>query len=215
MQMYPGQMYTSPLIEPSATELYYTMSIWYVAECRCTRGQNFFPQYTCQMTEMLSCNYSQYLVITCWVVCSGLIRNYLMNHFLLYEQRGHISIFCSQHLMQVMNCSVAQNIHSGLSHCQQRKLLCIYVLLNTWYRWLTIVDITLCAAFTTDGTTLSCMHISNSSQSTLKNIHVVNTCSYDDFYYDLILAYSIYVNQILSLITLTIIVHGFSCTKKY
>ena len=145
----------------------------------------------------------------------GLIRNYLMNHFCLYEQRGHVSIFCSQHLMQVMKCSVAQNVYNGLSCCQQRKLFCIYVLLNTWYRWLTIMDITLCAAFSTDGTTLCCTHISNSSQSTLKYIHVVNTCPYDDFYYDLILAYSIYVNQILSLITLMIIVHGFSCTKKY
>ena len=26
----------SPLFEPSATELYYTMSVWYVTECRCT-----------------------------------------------------------------------------------------------------------------------------------------------------------------------------------
>ena len=41
MQMYPGQMYTSPLIEPSATELYYTMSIWYVAECRYTQVRTF------------------------------------------------------------------------------------------------------------------------------------------------------------------------------
>ena len=145
----------------------------------------------------------------------GFIRNYLMNHFHLYEQRGHVSIFCSQHLMQVMNCSVAQNVLSGLSHCQQRKLLCIYVLLNTWCRWSTIMDIILCAAFSTDDTTLYCMHISNSSQSTLKNIHVVNTCPYDDFHYYLILAYSIYVKQILSLTTLMIIVHGFSCTRKY
>ena len=53
-----------------------------------------------------------------------------MNHFHLHEQRGHVSIFCSHHLMQVMNCCVAQNVHSGLSLCQQRKLLCIYVLLN-------------------------------------------------------------------------------------
>ena len=27
----------SPLFEPSATELYYTMSVWYVTECRCTQ----------------------------------------------------------------------------------------------------------------------------------------------------------------------------------
>ena len=32
------------------------------------------------------------------------IRNYLMNLFPLYEQRGDLSIFFSQHLMQVMNC---------------------------------------------------------------------------------------------------------------
>ena len=154
-------------------------------------------------------------MITYWVVCWGIIRNYLMNHFHLYEQRGHVSIFCSQHLMQVMNCSVAWNVHGGLSLCQWRKLLCIYVLLNTWCRWLTVMDITLCAGCSTDGTTLCCRHVSNSWQSTLKNIHVVNTCPYDDFHYDLILAYSIYVKQILSLTTLMIIVHGFSCTKKY
>ena len=122
--------------------------------------------------------------------------------------------FCAQHLMQVMNCSVAQHVHSGLSLCQQRKLLCIYVWLNTWCRWWAIMDITLCAAFSTDGTTLCCTHISNSSQSTLKNIHVVKTCPYDDVYYDLILACSIYVKQILLLITLMMIVHGFSCTKN-
>ena len=37
MQTYPGHMYTPLLIEPSATELYYTMSVWYVEECRCTQ----------------------------------------------------------------------------------------------------------------------------------------------------------------------------------
>ena len=131
-----------------------------------------------------------------------------MNHFHLYEQRGHVSIFCSQHLMQVMNCGVVWNVHGGLFLYQWTKLLCIYVLLNTWCRWLTIMDITLCVGFSTDGTTLCCRHVSNSWQSTLKNIHVVNTCPYDDFHYDLILAYSIYVKQILSLTTLMIIVHG-------
>ena len=30
-----------PLIEPSATELYYALSIWYVAECRCTQVRTF------------------------------------------------------------------------------------------------------------------------------------------------------------------------------
>ena len=30
-----------PLIEPSATELYYTMSVWYVEECRCTQVRTF------------------------------------------------------------------------------------------------------------------------------------------------------------------------------
>ena len=39
-------------------------------------------------------------------------------------------------------------------------------------------------------------------------MHVVNTYPYDDFHYDLILAYIIYVKQILSLTTLMIIVHG-------
>ena len=37
MQVYPGQMYIPLLIDPSATELYYTMSVWYVVECRCTQ----------------------------------------------------------------------------------------------------------------------------------------------------------------------------------
>ena len=41
MQMYPGQMYTTLLIEPSATEFYYTVSVWYVAECRCTQIKPF------------------------------------------------------------------------------------------------------------------------------------------------------------------------------
>ena len=50
----------------------------------------------------------------------------------------------------------------------QRKLLCIYVLLNTLCRWLTVMDITLCPGFSTDGTTLCCRHVSNSWQSTLK-----------------------------------------------
>ena len=153
------------------------------------------------------------MVITYWVVSWELIRNYLKNHFHLCEERGHVSIFCSQHLTQVMNCAVAWNVHGGL--CQWRKLLCIYVSLNTWCRWLTVMDITLCAGFSTDCTTLCCRHVSNSWQSTLKNIHVVNTCPYHDFHYDLILAYSICMNQILSLTTLMIIVHGFSCTRKY
>ena len=34
--MYWGQMYT-PSIEPSATELYYTRSVWHVTECKFTR----------------------------------------------------------------------------------------------------------------------------------------------------------------------------------
>ena len=110
--------------------------------------------------------------------------------------------------MQVMNCGVVWNVHGGLFPYQWTKLLCIYVLLNTWCRWLTIMDITLCVGFSTDGTTLCYRHVSNSWQSTLKNIHAVNTCPYDDFHYDLILAYSIYVKQILSLTTLMIIVHG-------
>ena len=199
---------TPPFIEPSATELYYTMSIWYVAECRCTQVRTF-------------CHNTHVNLLKCFHVTT---QNNWWSHVEWYVQDlseiiwwiifismkiGHVSIYCSQHMMQVLNCSVAQNVHIGLSLCQQRKLLCIYVLLNTWCRWWIIMDITLCAAFSTDGTTLCCMHTSSSWQSTLKNTHVVNTCPYDDFYYDLILAYSIYVNQILSLTTLMIIVHGF------
>ena len=41
MQMYPGQMYTTPLIEPSATEFCYTMPVWYVAEYRWTQIRPF------------------------------------------------------------------------------------------------------------------------------------------------------------------------------
>ena len=153
-------------------------------------------------------------MITCWLVCAALIRNDLINHFHLYEQRGHVFIFCTQNLMQVMNCSVAQNVHSGLSLCQQRKLVCIYVSLNTWCRWWCKMEITVCVANSTDGTTLCCTHISNSSQSTLKNIHVVKTCPYDDVYFDLILPCSIYVKQILSMLTLMMIVQRFSCTTN-
>ena len=148
------------------------------------------------------------------VLSWGFIRNYLMNHFHLYEQRGHVSIFCSQHLIQVMNCDVAWNVHGGLSLCQLTKLLCIYVLLNMWCTWLTVMDRTVCIGHSTNHTTLCCRHVSNSWQSTLQNIHVQNTYLYDDFHYDLILACSIYVNQILSLTTLMIILHGFSCTRQ-
>ena len=162
MQMYPGQMYTTPLIEPSATGFYYTMSVWYVAECRCTQMRPF-----CHNTHVN------------WLKCF------------------HVTVY------------------GRLSLCQWSKLLCIYVLLNTWCTWLTVMDRIDCVGCSTDGTTLCCRHVSNSWQSTLKNIHVVNTYLCDDFHYDLILAYSIYVNQILSLTTLIIIVHGFSCTRKY
>ena len=41
MQMYPGQMYTPLLTAPSATELYYTMSIWCMAKCRCIQVRTF------------------------------------------------------------------------------------------------------------------------------------------------------------------------------
>ena len=41
MQMYPGEMYTIPLIEPSAAEFCYTMSVWYVAEYRWTQIRPF------------------------------------------------------------------------------------------------------------------------------------------------------------------------------
>ena len=91
---------------------------------------------------------------------------------------------------------------------QWTKLLYTYIFLNTWCRWLTIIHITLCVGFSTNGITLCSRHVSNNWQSTLKNIHVVNTCQYDDFHYYLILAYSIYVKQILSPTTLMIIVHG-------
>ena len=37
MQMYPGQKYTPSSLNPILTELYYTMSVWYVEECRCTQ----------------------------------------------------------------------------------------------------------------------------------------------------------------------------------
>ena len=38
MQKYPGQMYTpTQVIKPSATEPYFTMSVWHVAMCRCTQ----------------------------------------------------------------------------------------------------------------------------------------------------------------------------------
>ena len=38
MYTYPVQMYPYPLlIDPSATESYYTMSVWHVTACRCTK----------------------------------------------------------------------------------------------------------------------------------------------------------------------------------
>ena len=43
---YPGQMYTPQLFEPSATELYYTMSVWYVDRMQMYLGQMYHPNQT-------------------------------------------------------------------------------------------------------------------------------------------------------------------------
>ena len=131
MEMYPCQMCTTLLIEPTTTEFYHTMSLWYVAECRCTHMRPF-----CHSTHVnwLKCFHVTTLN-NCWshsVLSWWFIRNYLMNHFHLYEQRAYVSIFWSQHLMHVMNCDVVWNVHGGFSLCQLTKFLCIYVLLNMW-----------------------------------------------------------------------------------
>ena len=43
MQVYLGQMYPPGLIKPSATEPYYTMSVWHVEVCRCTQVRCTLP----------------------------------------------------------------------------------------------------------------------------------------------------------------------------
>ena len=158
---------TPPYSLNPVLELYYTMSMWYVAECRCTQVRTF-----CHNTHVnwLKCFHVTTLN-NLWLHVDWYVQDWSeMIWWIIFisMKRGHVSIFCSQHLMQVMNCSVQQHVHSGLSLCQQRKLLCIYVWLNTWCRWWTIMDISLYAALSTDGTTLCCTHISNRSQSTLK-----------------------------------------------
>ena len=70
----------------------------------------------------------------------------------------------------------ALNVQGELSLCQQRKALCISFSLHTLYRWLTIMDSTLCAWLSTHGTILCCRHVCNRWNSTLKKLHVVNTC---------------------------------------
>ena len=105
MEMYACQMYTTPLIASTTTQFYHMMSLLYVAECRCT---HMIPFCHRKHVNWLKCfhvttlnNCSSHNVLS-W----GFIRNYLMHHFHLYEQRAHVSIFFSQHLMHVMNCDV-------------------------------------------------------------------------------------------------------------
>ena len=105
MEMYACEMYTIPLIAFTTTEFYHTMSLSYVAECRCTHMR---PYCYRKHLNWLKCfhvtivnNCSSHSVLS-W----GFIRNYLMHHFHLYVQRAHVSIFSFQHLMHVMNCDV-------------------------------------------------------------------------------------------------------------
>ena len=196
MEMYACEMYTTPLIASTTTEFYHTMSLLYVAECRCTHMRPFCHR---KHINWLKCfhvttvnNCSSHSVLS-W----GVIRNYLMHHFHLYEQRAHVSIFCFQHLMHVMNCDVVWNVHGGFSLYQLTQLLSIYVLLNMWCTSCIVMDITVCIGHSTNCTTLCDRHVSNSWQSTLQNIHVHNTYLYNNFHHDLILPSSISVNQIL------------------
>ena len=105
------------------------------------------------------------------------IRNCLINLLSLYKEREQISSSFSLNIWcRWWTVGVALNVQGELSVCQQRKALYMSFSLNTLCRWLTIIDSTLCAGFSTDGTTLCCRHVANSWKSTLKNLHVVNTC---------------------------------------
>ena len=97
LEIYACEMYTTPLIASTTTEFYHTMSPLYVAECRCTHMRLF-----CHSKHI---NWLRCFHVTTGNNCSsdsvlswGVIRNYLMHHFYLYEQRVHVSIFCFQHL---------------------------------------------------------------------------------------------------------------------
>ena len=78
MQMYPGQMYTTPLIEPSATEFCYTMSVWYVAEYRWTQIRPF-----CHNTHVkwLKCFH-----VTTWIIGDHVLRGMLRTHQILSDE---------------------------------------------------------------------------------------------------------------------------------
>ena len=194
-------------IENNATEPYYIMSVWHMAEWRCTHVRCTLPhslhplQHSsttrchlyvaeCRCTHVRPfCHRKHVNWLKCFHVttlnnCSshsvlswGFIRNYLMHHFHLCEQRAHIPIFWSQHQMHVMDCDVVWNVHGGLSLCQLTQPLSIYVLVNMWCTSFTVMDITVCIGHSTNHTTLCYRHVSNSWQSTLQNIHVHNTLS--------------------------------------
>ena len=54
------------------------------------------------------------------------IRNCLINLFPLYEQRADLSIFFSQHLMQVMNCGGGTKC-AGWTICVNREKFSVYL----------------------------------------------------------------------------------------
>ena len=127
---------------------------------------------------MLSCNYSESLVITYAGLSWGLIYSEIIWWiFFLSMNREEISPSLSRNTWcRWWSVGVALNVHNALSLCQQRKLLCISFSLNTLCRWLTVMDRNLCTGLSTDGTTQCCRHVCNGWQSTLKNLYVVNTC---------------------------------------
>ena len=59
MQTYPNEMY-SPLIKPSASEPYYTMSVWHVEACRHTQMRCISPNQTQCFRALL-----HHLCLTC------------------------------------------------------------------------------------------------------------------------------------------------------
>ena len=138
----------------------------------------FLPQYTCKLTEMLSCNYSELLVITYGVLSWGLIYQKLSDESFssLWTERRCLHLF-SQHLMQVMNCGGSTKCAGCTISLSTEKLSLYICLIQHLMKGINCHgQNSLCAGFSTDGTTLCCRHVGNSWQSTLKNLHVVNTC---------------------------------------
>ena len=122
---------------------------------------------------------------TYWTQCYGV----LLHHVSLICGRMHVypdKTFCHNTHVNWLKCFHVTTLNNWWSHIEcyledsseiiwwiifismSREDMYLSFALNTWCRWWTVMDITLCAGCSTDGTTLCCRHVSNSWQSTLK-----------------------------------------------